>query len=40
MNIPKPMSVKNIKKTVSKIIDVANVVDVAYQRHWLIEIKN
>ena len=33
MNIPKPMTVKNYNKTVSKIIDVVNVVDVVYQRY-------
>ena len=34
MNIPKPMTVKNYNKTVSKIIDSVNVVDVVYQRYW------
>ena len=33
MNIPKPMTVKNYNKTVSKIIDAVNVVDVVYQRY-------
>ena len=31
MNISKPVTVKNYKKTVSKIIDAVNVVDVVYQ---------
>ena len=31
MNIPKPMTVKNYNKTVSKIKDAVNVVDVVYQ---------
>ena len=30
MNIPKPMTVKHCNKTVSKIIDAVNVVDVVY----------
>ena len=33
MNIPKPMTVENYNKTVSKMIDVVNVVDVVYQRY-------
>ena len=31
MNISKPVTVKNYNKTVSKIIDAENVVDVVYQ---------
>ena len=31
MNISKPVTVKNYNKTVSKIIDAVNVVDVVYQ---------
>ena len=34
MSIWKPMHVKNCNKTVSKIIDVANVVDANYQMYW------
>ena len=33
MSIPKPITVNNYNKTVSKIIDVVNFVDVAYQRY-------
>ena len=33
MNIPKPMTVNNYSKTVSKIIDVVNFEDVVYQRY-------
>ena len=33
MNISKPVTVNNYKKTVSKIIDVVNFVDVVYQRY-------
>ena len=33
MDIPKPMTVNNYKKTVSKIMDVVNFVDVVYQRY-------
>ena len=32
-NIPKPMSVNNYNKTVSKTINVVNFVDVVYQRY-------
>ena len=35
MNIPKPITVNNYNKIVSKIIDVViDVVDVVYQRYW------
>ena len=34
MNIPKPMTVKYYSKTVLKIIDAVNVVDVVYHRYW------
>ena len=34
MNIPKPMTINIYNKTVSKISDVANFVDVVYQRYW------
>ena len=33
INIPKPMTVNNYNKTVSKIIDVVNFEDVVYQRY-------
>ena len=33
MNIPKPMTVKYYSKTVLKIIDAVNVVDVVYHRY-------
>lgn len=32
MNISKPVTVKNYNKTVSKIIDAVNVVDVVYHK--------
>ena len=34
MDIPKPMTVNNYKKTVSKIMGVVNFVDVVYQGYW------
>ena len=33
MDIPKPMTVNNYKKTVSKIMGVVNLVDAVYQRY-------
>ena len=33
INITNPMTVKNDKKTVSKLIDALNIVDVVYQRY-------
>ena len=39
MNIPKPVTVNNYNKIVSKIIDVANFVDVVYQRYLDKEIR-
>ena len=35
MNIPKPMTVKNYRKTFSKINDAVHVVDVVYERYWV-----
>ena len=39
MNIPKPVTVNNYNKIVSKITDVANFVDVVYQRYLDKEIR-